>query len=445
MRKRQAFSLKGIKRRLGDANLARVRDKRRKDMVKYETETVVKATLAGMISGLLSTRGCEALTANMASDVRKALSIPGRIADNTLANAVARLDVDSVDRALVRMVKAEHRRGNLKPDELGIGAVAIDGKNVATLHYKDLLRLCKVEDGPDAADRIAAVLKANYPYVQLHRPDDGEVYAVIRQHNVALISSKAVVTALTRPIEANTNEIGALPALLDRLHRAYAHTKLFDLVTADAGNTSAQTATQMRRYGWHYLLRIKANQPEMLAEAQRLLADLGQDSAQVTFGDKQNGKAVCYKVWTYDLDTDGYLNYGHARQFIRVYRYTVDVVTGTHTEGNRYYIASMPSSLLGPKQALKVCRAYWRVENNIHWTADAVLGEDHRRLALSRHPNGILVVAALRAIAGSILAVLRALSRIGYSRTRPSWKMVITFVQTQLGILRLDTEAFDAV
>ena len=189
-------------------------------MVTYNTETVCSTMVLGLMSDHHSTRGCEALTANMASDVRKALSIPGRIADNTLGNAVARLDVDSVNRALVRMVKAEHRRGNLKPDELGIGAVAIDGKNVATLHYKDLLRLCKVEDGPDAADQIAAVLKANYPYVQLHRSDDGKVYAVIRQHNVALISSKAAVTVLTRPIEANTNEIGALPALLDRLHRA---------------------------------------------------------------------------------------------------------------------------------------------------------------------------------------------------------------------------------
>ncbi|MCD6499388.1 MAG: hypothetical protein J7M25_13940, partial [Deltaproteobacteria bacterium] len=81
------------------------------------------------------------------------------------------------------------------------------------------------------------------------------------------------------------------------------------------------------------------------------------------------------------------------------------------------------------------------MENNIHWTADAVLGEDHRRLAISRHPDGILVVAALRAIAPSILAVMRALSRIDYSATRPSWNIVMTFIQTQLGVLRLDTEA----
>jgi len=257
LRKRQAFSLKGIKRRLADADLARVADKRRKEIVTYDSRTISHAVVLGIMAGQHSTRGCEALTAHMSPDYRKVLSIPSRIADNTLGSAVAGLSVDSVGRALVRLIKTEHRRGNLKPDDLGIGTIAIDGKNVATLHFKDLLRLCKVENSPNAVDEIAKKLKDDSPWVQLHRPDEGEVSAVIHQHNVALVSSKATGPVLTRPLEGSTNEIGALPDLLDMLHRAYAHTRLFSLVTTDAGNTSAHTAMQMRKCGWHYFLRIK--------------------------------------------------------------------------------------------------------------------------------------------------------------------------------------------
>ena len=193
----------------------------------------------------------------LSGGIRKALSIPSRIADNTMLSAVAGLSVDSVGRAFVQLIKTDHRRGNLKPDDLGIGTIAIDGKNVATLHFKDLLRLCKVENSPNAVNEIAKKLKDDSPWVQLHRPDEGEVSAVIHQHNVALVSSKATGPVLTRPLEGSTNEIGALPDLLDMLHRAYAHTRLFSLVTTDAGNTSAHTAMQMRKCGWHYFLRIK--------------------------------------------------------------------------------------------------------------------------------------------------------------------------------------------
>ena len=52
---------------------------------------------------------------------------------------------------------------------------------------------------------------------------------------------------------------------------------------------------------------------------------------------------------------------------------------------------------------------------------DAELMEDRRRLAWSRHPQGSLVVSALRMMALCILAVARKLSRFGYSEETPSW------------------------
>ena len=47
---------------------------------------------------------------------------------------------------LQRLVKAEHRRGNLKPTRLAVGAIAIDGKNSATLHWHDLCRVLDLDE-----------------------------------------------------------------------------------------------------------------------------------------------------------------------------------------------------------------------------------------------------------------------------------------------------------
>jgi hypothetical protein len=66
-------------------------------------------------------------------------------------------------------------------------------------------------------------------------------------------------------------------------------------------------------------------------------------------------------------------------------------------------------------------------------------------LAWSRHPNGILVVSALRAIAIAILAVARRLSRMGTSRETPSWGQVAEHFLLQLCGSILDTAAFDAI
>ncbi len=87
---------------------------------------------------------------------------------------------------------------------------------------------------------------------------------------------------------------------------------------------------------------------------------------------------------------------------------------------------------LGPLTALDTCRAHWRCENNPHWTVDAELMEDRRRLAWSRHPQGSLVVSALRMMALCILAVARKLSRLGYSKETPSWGQVAEHFLLQL-------------
>jgi hypothetical protein len=73
------------------------------------------------------------------------------------------------------------------------------------------------------------------------------------------------------------------------------------------------------------------------------------------------------------------------------------------------------------------------------------LAENRRRLAWSRHPNGVFVVSVLRMMALGIMAVARKLSRVGYSRETPSWNHVADpFMLVLCGSIVL-TPDFDAV
>jgi len=98
-------------------------------------------------------------------------------------------------------------------------------------------------------------------------------------------------------------------------------------------------------------------------------------------------------------------------------RVTESLASGEKTVGNRYYICSRTPAKLAPATALVISRAHWRCEEETHWTADAILQEDKRRLAWLRHPTVVFVASVLGMMGLNILAVARKLSRLGQRST----------------------------
>jgi hypothetical protein len=180
-----------------------------------------------------------------------------------------------------------------------------------------------------------------------------------------------------------------MPALLDELKAAYSRTSLFGRVTTDAGNTSCQAMGRIVKHRWHYFGQIKGDHGGIYEEACRQLGHRRRQRAQASTSDSQNGKTVTYFVWRYDLTEQGWLQWTHARQLIRVQRVVHDPQTAQTTVGNRFYVSSQDSAGLTPRSALELSRAHWRCEDETHWTADVELQEDRRRLAWSPHPNGM--------------------------------------------------------
>jgi hypothetical protein len=264
-------------------------------------------------------------------------------------------------------------------------------------------------------------------------------------HTVTLISSDAAPCIHIRPIAGRTNEIGSMPDLLRELKPAYGRTRLFQLVTTDAGNTSLKVAGATLDLGCDYFAQIKCEHGSIYQEAVRALGSRTDEQANATYADMQNGKAVTYHAWHYDLSESGWLDWTHARQLVRVQRVAVHPVTGKTSVGNRYYVSSRTVEGLTARSALTFSRYHWRCENETHWTSDAELLEDRRRLAWSRNPRGILVVAAVRMMALAILAVARRLTRMDYSKETPSWEQVAEHFLLVLCGSTLRTAAFDRV
>jgi predicted transposase YbfD/YdcC len=434
-----------MQKRLRDLNFGAVSDPRVASKVKFELPVLLTAMVAAMTTLARSLRRVEERTAQIAQKHRGWLGIITRIADNTFSKVLGRLSHSQLMSCQHQLVKAEHRRGNLRRPHSTLCAAAIDGKHVATLRWHDLLRVLKLKDKTVTVEQVRTLLAQRFPEAQLCVPKQGEPHALMRIHTVTLISSPAAVCIHQRPIAGDTNEIGAMPALLNELKQAYGRSRLFNLITTDAGNTSQKVAQQIRELGCDYFAQIKALHGDLYLEGRQRLGHRRQSRAHASYSDKQNGQLVTYYAWHYDLGETGYLDWTHSRQLVRVRRVAEDPNTGEVTVGDRYYVSSRNPDSLSAESALEISRGHWRCENCTHWTADAEMHEDQRQLALSRHPHGVLVVAALRMMALAILAITRRMSRMGYSKERPSWSQVAEHYLLQLCGSVLHTEAFDAV
>jgi hypothetical protein len=65
-----------------------------------------------------------------------------------------------------------------------------------------------------------------------------------------------------------------------------------------------------------------------------------------------------------------------------------------------YKITSLPTELAGPAELLRLSRAHWAIENELHYVRDVTLGEDASRIRSGAAPQ------AMAAIRNLVVAVL---------------------------------------
>ena len=209
-------------------------------------------------------------------------------------------------------------------------------------------------------------------------------------HLVSAWASRQRLVLGQQAVDTKSNEIVAIPLLLERLVLTGA------LVTIDAIGTQTKIAETIVQRGGDYLLALKANRPVMLRDVEAFFADpAATDLDIVETTDGEHGRieirrhTVCHQVdWLFsDRRYPDEPNFPHLAMIGMVE--TEVVRDGKTVHERRYYIAS---AKLDAKTFARAVRAHWGIENRLHWVLDVVFHDDLVRLRSGHGPENIAIV-----------------------------------------------------
>ena len=215
---------------------------------------------------------------------------------------------------------------------------------------------------------------------------------------------------------AKSNEITAIPLLLDRLAIRGA------LVTIDAMGCQTRIAQKILDKEADYLLAMKDNWPALHAEIARAFDDPATTGLLVhdtTDGDhgriEQRHHAVSHDVAF--LDTDRRFP-GEPRfpglKAIAMVETEVERAGKTSRE-RRFYLSSLR---LDAELFARAVREHWHIENRLHWVLDVVFHEDLSRLRSGQGPQNM---ATVRHVALNLLRGAKDKHSLKVRRKSAAW------------------------
>jgi len=221
-----------------------------------------------------------------------------------------------------------------------------------------------------------------------------------------------------RMVEARSNEIPCVQAMLrGRDLRGV-------VLTVDAMHTQRETARLIVQQQGHYLMVVKANQPDLHEALSSWFAepDWGEAEAmeRVCTHDAGHGRLEWRTLERRAARTLA-LMWPGAQQAIRRHCLSLLRASGAWREEVTFALTSVPTCAVGVRQLEAWWRGHWTIEHRLHYVRDVTFAEDdgHARAGATPH-----VLAALR---NRLLTLLRdlghtniaaALRHFGASATR---------------------------
>ncbi|MEV7190150.1 ISAs1 family transposase [Kitasatospora sp. NPDC093102] len=188
-------------------------------------------------------------------------------------------------------------------------------------------------------------------------------------------------------VSDKTNEITCFTALLEP----------YDLtgitVTADALHTQrAHVRFLVEEKKAHYLLVVKANQPEL----HRRLRSLPWKDVTARRYDRETGHGRKETRATRALTvTDLGLDFPHAVQAARILRYRTDLKTGAVSRQTIYAITDLSSHQASPQRLGQLARSQWTIENRLHYVRDTTFAEDASKIRTGHGPENMATLRNL--------------------------------------------------
>jgi len=214
---------------------------------------------------------------------------------------------------------------------------------------------------------------------------------------IDMVSAFAVEAGLTlaqRKVDEKSNEITAIPFLLDML------TLQDTVVTIDAIGCQTEIAEQIVRRGGDYILALKGNQGQLVEDVANMFAyfeKIGFKDVAHTYYRQANddhGRLEIRECWAFDPHE--YAPYFRTLDKWPHLRSVVMVISERHLDQKisrerRFFISSRADNA---RAHLAYIRSHWAIENKLHWVLDVAFREDQHRaregesaanLAIVRH------------------------------------------------------------
>jgi predicted transposase YbfD/YdcC len=234
-------------------------------------------------------------------------------------------------------------------------------------------------------------------------------------HLVSAWATKNHISLGQVAVDAKSNEITAIPALLELLDLHGA------LVTIDAMGCQKEIAAKIREGGNHYVLTVKDNQPNLLADIQACLEQAldtdfdGLDYDTYESEEQGHGRQE-RRSYTIIRDPEG-IRDRDAWRDLRVIGmcYSERTRQGKTSEEVRYFIGSKRA---GARYYGKALRGHWGIENSLHWQLDVSFHEDADR---TQERNAAQNMGLLRRLAVTLLKREPSKGSIACKRKQAGW------------------------
>ena len=167
-----------------------------------------------------------------------------------------------------------------------------------------------------------------------------------------------------------------------------------------------------------------AGQPTLFEEAKRWLKPRKAEQAHASSEVFERGNKLIRRLFIGQV-TEALDGWAHLRTVLRIQTDVFDGKTGElKSSDERYLISSLPSLRLSPEQWLLVIRRHWGVETS-HQILDTAFAEDDHPW-IEANPRAALVVALLRRIAYTLLALFRSVTQRTDERRAVPWKTLMS-------------------
>lgn len=187
-------------------------------------------------------------------------------------------------------------------------------------------------------------------------------------HIVSAVDERGFCLGQKR-VEEKTNEIKAIPELLDCLNIKGT------IITMDAMGTQTAIVKKIRQKRADYVLALKANQGNLLEDVSLYFSEdeFLKKCAYKKTVEKARGKAEKREYW--QTDDISWLSQKKEWAGLKTVILTRNTVTGEEGKVSieeRYFISSLPA---GIEEAARAVRGHWMVES-YHWHLDVTFRED---------------------------------------------------------------------